>query len=98
MVRDGEFHPRSSENGASLHVRNGGGFQNPEPAWCAIGDDPVPFGRFARLFRDRLGCPNALFLDGAVSSLWDRPAGRRDAYPSLGPLIAVFSEPSAPRP
>ncbi|MFN3726554.1 MAG: phosphodiester glycosidase family protein [Allosphingosinicella sp.] len=98
LVIDGQLHPRFSENGASLHVRNGVGVSNPETAWFAISDEPVSFGRFARLFRDRLGCPNALFLDGAVSSLWDRPAGRRDAYPSLGPLIAVFSEPSAPRP
>jgi uncharacterized protein YigE (DUF2233 family) len=33
-----------------------------------------------------------LFLDGSVSSLWDRPAGRVDAYPALGPLVAVFEE------
>jgi uncharacterized protein YigE (DUF2233 family) len=98
LVIDGQLHPRFSENGTSLHVRNGVGVSDPETAWFAISDEPVSFGRFARLFRDRLGCPDALFLDGAVSSLWDRPAGRRDAYPSLGPLIAVFSEPPARRP
>lgn len=92
LVIDGQLHPRFSENGASLHVRNGVGVADSDTAWFAISDEPVSFGRFARLFRDRLGCSNALFLDGAVSSLWDRPAGRMDAYPSLGPLIAVFSE------
>ena len=91
LVIEGALHPRFSENGTSLHVRNGVGVANADTAWFAISDEPVSFGRFARLFRDRLGCPNALFLDGAVSSLWDRPAGRRDAYPSLGPLVAVFS-------
>ncbi len=98
LVIDGALHPRFSENGASLHVRNGVGVADADTAWFAISDEPVSFGRFARLFRDRLGCPNALFLDGAVSSLWDGPAGRRDAYPSLGPLVAVFSAPSALRP
>ena len=63
---------------------------DPDIAWFAISDEPVSFGRFARLFRDALGCRNALFLDGAVSSLWDRPAGRRDTYSRLGPLVAVF--------
>ena len=29
-------------------------------------------------------------LDGAVSSLWDRPGGRMDTYSRLGPLVAVF--------
>ena len=98
LVIDGQLHPRFSENGTSLHVRNGVGVADADTAWFAISDEPVSFGRFARLFRDRLGCPNALFLDGAVSSLWDRPAGRMDAYPSLGPMIAVFTAPSAPRP
>jgi uncharacterized protein YigE (DUF2233 family) len=93
LVIHGRLHPRFSENGASLHIRNGVGVSDPYTAWFAISDEPVSFGRFARLFRDRLGCANALFLDGAVSSLWDRPAGRMNAYPSLGPMIAVFSEP-----
>ena len=52
----------------------------PDIAWFVISEEPVSFGRLARCFRDGLGCRNALYLDGAVSSLWDRPAGRRDGY------------------
>ena len=63
-------------------------------AWFAISDEPVSFGRLARFFRDSLGCRNALYLDGGVSSLWDRPAGRRDSYSRLGPLVAVFERSS----
>lgn len=92
LVIDGALHPSFSENGPSLHIRNGVGVADADTAWFAISDEPVSFGRFARLFRDRLGCRNALFLDGAVSSLWDRPARRMDAYPSLGPLVAVFAQ------
>jgi prepilin-type processing-associated H-X9-DG protein len=90
LVIDGRLHPEFSADGTSLYVRNGVGVADPDTAWFAISEEPVSFGRFARLFRDRLGCANALFLDGSVSSLWDRPAGRIDAYPALGPLIAVF--------
>jgi len=90
LVIDGALHPRISDNGASLNIRNGVGVSAPDTAWFAISEEPVSFGRFARLFRDRLGCPNALFLDGSVSSLWDRPAARQDANPALGPIIAVF--------
>jgi prepilin-type processing-associated H-X9-DG protein len=90
LVIDGDLHPRFSADGASLYVRNGVGVADADTAWFAISEEPVSFGRFARLFRDRLGCANALFLDGSVSSLWDRPANRVDAYPALGPLIAVF--------
>lgn len=91
LVIDGALHPAFAPNGDSLHVRNGVGVDGAGIAWFAISDEPVSFGRFARLFRDALGCRNALFLDGAVSSLWDRSAGRRDSYSSLGPLVAVFA-------
>ena len=91
LVIDGNLHPAFAPDGDSLHIRNGVGVDRAGIAWFAISDEPVSFGRFARLFRDALGCRNALFLDGAVSSLWDRPAGRRDSYSSLGPLVAVFA-------
>jgi uncharacterized protein YigE (DUF2233 family) len=92
LVIDGALHPRISDNGESVNIRNGVGVSAPDTAWFAISDEPVSFGRFARMFRDRLGCANALFLDGTVSSLWDRPAGRQDPNPALGPLVAVFSD------
>jgi prepilin-type processing-associated H-X9-DG protein len=96
LVIDGQLHPKFSADGTSLYVRNGVGVSDPDTAWFAISEEPVSFGRFARLFRDRLGCANALFLDGSVSSLWDRPAGRIDAYPGLGPLVAVFKAGAEP--
>jgi prepilin-type processing-associated H-X9-DG protein len=54
-----------------------------------ISEAPVSFGKFARYFRDRLETPNALFLDGSVSQLWDPGRGRLDSGPELGPLIVV---------
>ncbi len=90
LVIDGDLHPEFDANGPSQLVRNGVGVSDSNTAWFAISEEGVSFGRFARLFRDELGCRNALFLDGSVSSLWDRPANRRDAYSALGPLIAVF--------
>jgi prepilin-type processing-associated H-X9-DG protein len=91
LVIDGALHPDIQPNGSSLHVRNGVGVANPDTAWFAISEEPVSFGRLARLFRDVLGCRNALFLDGSVSSLWDRPAARQDGYSNLGPMVAVFA-------
>jgi len=57
-----------------------------------ISEEAVSFGRFARLFRDALGCPDALYLDGTVSSLWDANTGRRDSYAGLGPMLVVMSK------
>ena len=90
LVIGGRLHPAFQPNGASLNVRNGVGVDGPTTAWFAISDEPVSFGRFARLFRDALHCPNALFFDGTVSSLWDPAAGRRDDSYPLGPMVAVL--------
>jgi uncharacterized protein YigE (DUF2233 family) len=98
LVIGGRLHPMIQANGPSLHVRNGVCVVNPNIAWFAISEEPVSFGRLARLFRDQLHCPNALYFDGSVSSLWDRPAGRRDGYSELGPMIAVFDRPERTAP
>ena len=90
LVIDNRLHPSIQDNGPSLHIRNGVGVDSENTAWFVISDDAVSFGRMARFFRDALNCRNALYLDGSVSSLWDRPAGRRDTRTDLGPLFIVF--------
>jgi uncharacterized protein YigE (DUF2233 family) len=90
LVFDGKLHPKFDADGESRLVRNGVGVKDPRTAFFVISEEGVSFGRFARFFRDKLGCPDALYLDGSVSSLWDRPGGRQDAYSGLGPMIAVL--------
>ena len=96
LVIDGALHPRFDPNGTSLYLRNGVGVDAAGRAHFAISDQAVSFGRFARLFRDRLKCENALFLDGSVSQLWDAHGGRRDIGPRVGPLLAVLDRARAP--
>jgi uncharacterized protein YigE (DUF2233 family) len=55
----------------------------------AISEDPINFYNFALLFRDRLKCADALYLDGNVSSLYSRKLGRHDEHVPLGPIIGV---------
>jgi len=94
LVIDGKLHPSFSPDGSSRYIRNGVGIASDGQPLFAISDDPVSLGKFARFFRDRLKCSNALFLDGAVSALWDPAAGRRDVTKPLGPILVVF-KPSA---
>ena len=86
----GGLHPAFQPDGESRHIRNGVGTIDRRRAWFVISEEPVSFGRFARFFRDVLGCRDALFLDGTVSSLWDPAAGRRDDGYEFGPIAAVF--------
>jgi uncharacterized protein YigE (DUF2233 family) len=90
LVLGGKLHHKFDADGESRLVRNGVGVKDPNTAFFVISEEGVSFGRFARFFRDSLGCPDALFLDGSVSSLWDRPAGRQDGYSGLGPMAVVF--------
>jgi uncharacterized protein YigE (DUF2233 family) len=89
LVQAGAFNPQITPNGTSLTVRNGVGVHGNE-ALFVISDEPVSFGRFARLLRDGLDCPDALFLDGAVSSLWAPNLGRQDGRDGLGTFVVVL--------
>jgi uncharacterized protein YigE (DUF2233 family) len=90
LVIDGALHPRIQHDGVSRLIRNGVGVRDVRTAYFVISEDAVSFGKFARFFRDELGCPNALFLDGTVSSLWAPGLHRMDAGRPIGPMAVVL--------
>lgn len=89
LVIGGKIHPKITEDGPSKATRNGVGVDAQGRAHFVISDTPISFGVLARYFRDELKTPNALFLDGNVSSLWDPASKRIDNGAPLGPLIVV---------
>ena len=89
LVIAGKLHPKIAANGTSLHVRNAVGIDSRGRAHFVISNAAVSFGRLARLMRDKLGCANALYLDGSVSALWDPARERIDRTVPLGPLLVV---------
>jgi uncharacterized protein YigE (DUF2233 family) len=91
LVIKGKLHPDIHTDGDSHYVRNGVGVGRGNAAFFVISDAPVSFGKLARLFRDTLSCPNALYLDGSVSSLWAPSLKRKDAGADLGPMVVVTS-------
>lgn len=91
LVVDGALHPRFIEGSPSLNVRNGAGVSPDGTLHLAISGRPVNFHDFARLFRDGLGAPDALYLDGRVSRLWAPDLGRRDPGLPLGPMIGLVA-------
>jgi uncharacterized protein YigE (DUF2233 family) len=89
LLVDGKLHPEITEDGPSRTIRNGVGVDGAGRAHFVISDGPVSFGKLARYFRDVLKTSNALYLDGAVSALWDPATGRMDARAPIGPMIVV---------
>ncbi len=89
LVIAGRLHPQIAPDGSSRYVRNAVGIDRQGKAHFVISEQPVSFGVMARLFRDRLNCPDALYLDGSVSALWDPARQRIDSTVPLGPLLIV---------
>ncbi len=90
LVIDGALHPKFLPDSDSFKIRNGVGVDRDGKVHFVISNTPVRFYDFARLFRDTLGCPNALYLDGTISSAYIPERGRRDRLFPLGPIIAVI--------
>jgi uncharacterized protein YigE (DUF2233 family) len=90
LVIEGALHPAFAENGDSRFVRNGVGVRKNGEVVFAISLSEVSFGRFARLFRDALGCPDALYLDGFVSALADDDHVLVGSGHAAGPIVAVL--------
>jgi uncharacterized protein YigE (DUF2233 family) len=89
LVIDGRVHPAFSEDSTSRKLRNGVGVRQGHIVLFAISETPVTFMEFAHLFKDALGCRDALFLDGSVSSLYAPSLGRSDGLAPLGPIIGA---------
>lgn len=92
LVIDGALHPRFLPDSDSRYVRNGVGVSaDGQRAVFAISDARVTFHEFARLFRDGLGLPNALYFDGKVSRLYAPGIGRDDIGFPMGPMVGLLA-------
>ncbi|HUQ11228.1 MAG TPA: phosphodiester glycosidase family protein [Steroidobacteraceae bacterium] len=82
--------PAFREGSRSRHVRNGVCVPTGRVTALVISEKPVNFREFALFFRDALGCRDALYLDGSISSLYAPSLGRADYGARLGPIFAVI--------
>ena len=89
LLVGGKLHPEITEDGPSRTIRNGVGVDGNGRAHFVISEGPVSFGKLARYFRDVLKTPEALYLDGSVSALWDPARDRMDARAPIGPMLVV---------
>jgi uncharacterized protein YigE (DUF2233 family) len=90
LVIDGQLHPKLLPGSDSLYVRNGVGVsEDGKRAIFAISNDAVNFHSFARLFRDELGLPDALYFDGNISRLYAPELARHDGGFPMGPMVGT---------
>ena len=91
LVVDGKVHTRFARYGGSRKYRVGVGSREPHSVVFAVSESEVSFNEFAQLFRDKLQCKNALFLDGgSATSFYSPVLGRNSNFLPLGPIIGVY--------
>lgn len=90
LVIDGGLNPIFIPGSTDRTRRSGVGVCEGGAVRFAISDDRVNFHDFARLFRDNLKCPNALFLDGGRGAGIYVPAMDREDWSGHGGYGPVF--------
>ncbi|HEX7342180.1 MAG TPA: phosphodiester glycosidase family protein [Rhodanobacteraceae bacterium] len=70
LVIDGKLNAQFETDSHSVKWRSGVCAKSSTQVVFAISETPVNFHTFARLFRDKLGCRNALYLDGTLSQFF----------------------------
>ena len=73
----------------SLKLRNGAGVCTDGSIQFVNSNVPVTFYQFATLFKDELGCANALFLDGGIASALYAPTINKQDKKEMGVMIGL---------
>jgi uncharacterized protein YigE (DUF2233 family) len=92
LIINGATHPAFIVNSTDRKPRDGVGVASTTQVYFVITKSWVSFYEFAQFFRVRLGCREALFLDGGEApGLYAPELGRNDApaHGGYGPIIAV---------
>jgi len=97
LLIDGQLNEQFVDDSSSLKWRSGVCARSPHEVVFAVSEAPVNFHTFGRLFRDKLGCRDALYLDGSISQFYIDGAGYAGApafmvKPYAG-IFAVFAKP-----
>ncbi|MCU7551412.1 phosphodiester glycosidase family protein [Chitinophagaceae bacterium LB-8] len=87
IVSNGVFNKAFTKGSPNVNIRNGVGINKANNVVFVISEDRVNFYEFAELFKDKLGCNNALYLDGAISQYY---APELQSIPRQGAPLGTF--------
>ena len=96
LVIDGQINPQFIDDSNSTKWRSGVCARTPYQVVFVVSESPVNFHTFASLFLDKLGCRDALYLDGSISQFYIDGTGYAGAptfmvKPYAG-IFAVFAD------
>jgi len=90
LLIDNSLHPIFKKHSKHKHIRNGVGIANQGKLIVfMISMEPVTFYDFALVFKERYGCRDALYLDGAISQLYAPELNCTKLSGKFGPLLHI---------
>ena len=92
LVLRGDINPDFNASSKNLYIRSGVGLRKDGVAVFALSRQPVSFYDLAALFRDKLQCRDALYLDGAISEFYV-PGIKYKVPQTFGPMIGIVAKP-----
>ncbi len=92
LLIDGKLNEQFIDASDSMKWRSGVCVKTSSEVIFAVSETPVNFHTFGRLFRDELGCRDALYLDGSISQIYVDGDGYAGA-PSImvKPYAGIFA-------
>lgn len=91
LLIDGKMHPAFKEGSSNLNIRNGVGILPDNSLVFALSKGEINFYDFAKFFQ-KLGCKNALYLDGFVSKAYLPAQNWMSLDGNFGVMIAVTAK------
>lgn len=89
LLINGKIHPKFNDGSPNKYVRSGIGITATGEVVMVISEKPVNFYTFALFFKEKFGCKDALYLDGAISKMYLPEQGRMDIRGKFSSIIAV---------
>ncbi|GAB5525954.1 MAG: hypothetical protein Roseis2KO_38260 [Roseivirga sp.] len=97
LLIDGKIHSAFTEGSVNQTVRNGVGIIDENTVVFAISQTKVNLHEFASMFKEKYGCKNALYLDGAISEIYGKADGDR-IFRNRFSAMVIDSEPMTTEP
>jgi uncharacterized protein YigE (DUF2233 family) len=92
LLINGKLNDQFIDDSDSMKWRSGVCVKNATEVVFAVSETPVNFHTFGRLFRDELGCRDALYLDGSISQLYVDGSGYAGAPAFMvKPYAGIFA-------
>ncbi|WP_199757155.1 phosphodiester glycosidase family protein [Pedobacter sp. KBW06] len=92
LVIDGQIHSAFKEGSTNLNIRNGVGILPDNRVVFAMSKTEMNFYDFANFFK-KMGCKNALYLDGLVSRAYLPEKNWKQTDGNFGVIIGVTADP-----